>query len=109
MSIPTDLPGDPTADARAAAAQLFLAAARQEHGLTRMAQLDCLLAAETLDVTNVDATEMAQLRSASASTTTEQLIRDGLAVLGRLDLDLFADPRIMKAAGHAQWALGGTV
>lgn len=109
MTIPAYPTGSDSgaARARARARQLFLAAARDETLLNSAAQLHCLRAAETLAVDWIDTGAMAMARSAARTAPADDLIRAGLKVLGDLNLDAFADPRINTAAGHALRALRG--
>lgn len=103
-------PADRSSAARARAAELFAFAARQESGLTRAGQLRCWEAVAMLALTSADVED----RNVGAGPgvamspilgSAHAAIREGLTVLGRLDLDLFADPRVRGAAKHARRAL----
>jgi hypothetical protein len=94
---------DASAPARIRAAWLFTAAARDDAGLSRTAQLRCLHAVTALAVTVVDHPN--EPTATSRPAVAEQLIRDALHTLGSLDIDLFGDPRIRLAATHGRRAL----
>jgi hypothetical protein len=97
---------DASAPARIRAARLFTAAARDDAGLSRTAQLRCLHAVTALAVTVVDhPNEPTATSRSGAPAVAEQLIRDALHTLGSLDIDLFGDPRIRLAATHGRRAL----
>lgn len=96
--------------ARMRAAGLFAFAGRDESDLPRVGQFRCWEAVATLALTADDLEEhkVGTGRDASMSPTpgsAHAAIRDGLTVLGRLDLDLFADPRVCGAAKQARRAL----
>jgi hypothetical protein len=100
---------DPTAIARVRAAGLFAAAARQDT-LTATARLRCFEAADILAVTTADleAADAAidhPYTSTPEMQTPEEEIREGLRILGVLDIELFADCRIRSATRHARRAL----
>jgi hypothetical protein len=107
------VPGDRSSVARARAAELFAFAARQESDLSRAGQLRCWEAVEMLALTSTDveARNVGAGPGVSPSRTpgsAHAAIREGLAVLGRLDLGLFADSRVRAAAKHARRALRST-
>jgi hypothetical protein len=88
---------DPTA-ARVQAAELFAAAARDEKaGMT--AQLHCLAALTALHAPS------GPVPATTNASNPEQLIRQALRILGRLDADDFAHPDVLAAARHGRRAL----
>jgi hypothetical protein len=101
---------DPTAIARVRAANLFTAAARSETTLSSTARLRCFEAAATLQVTTADLEEVDAAidhpyTSSLEIESAEEEIRDGLRMLGVLDIELFADRRVRSSARHARRAL----
>jgi hypothetical protein len=101
--------GDSTAAARARAACLFAVAARGGRGLSRDAQTCLWAAVAALAVTPADIEDERfdldhSLPIGSDPGSAHEAIRQGLSVLGLLDLDLFADPRVRAAAKHARRA-----
>jgi hypothetical protein len=107
MTDPTQPTGtDASAAARTRAAQFFKAAAQDDAGLSRTAQLRCLHAVTALAVTVHDhPTETRGPGEPEAPSVAEELIRAALRTLGSLGVDLFADPRIRQAALHGRRAL----
>jgi hypothetical protein len=106
-------PADRSSVARARAAELFAFAARQESDLSRAGQLRCWEAVEMLALRSTDVEERnvgagPGVRTSPTPGSAHAAIREGLTVLGRLDLDLFADPRVRAAAKHARRALRST-
>jgi hypothetical protein len=104
------VPTDRSSVARVRAAALFAFAAREESGLTDTGKLRCWEAVTALAVTSADL-EDRHFRAAGtvgADTTPGSAVValvEGLSILGRLDLELFADPRVRGAAKHARRAL----
>lgn len=85
-------------DARAEAAALFAAVARHEQATTTM-QLHCLAAATALRAPT------RPVPPAIRGSEPGHLITQALRILGRLDVDDFAHPDVLAAAGHGRRAL----